>query len=128
MKTIAPFVIAVFVILAIAVPAEAQPYRGYDPRVEQIIGAISGDYRGSYQRYDPYYRRGYDRRYDYRYDSRYRRGRTTVKDLAILSGVVGAVVIAGKIIDSRAGILIDQCHKEAYTPFDISPPAKKTNT
>ena len=34
----------------------------------------------------------------------------------------------GKIIDSRAGILIDQCHKEAYTPFDISPPAKKTNT
>jgi hypothetical protein len=34
----------------------------------------------------------------------------------------------GKIIDSRVGILIDQCHKEAYTPFDISPPAKKTNT
>ena len=24
-----------------------------------------------------------------------------------------------EIIDSRAGILIDQCHKEAYTPFDI---------
>ena len=34
----------------------------------------------------------------------------------------------GKIIDSRVGILIDQCHKEAYMPFDISPPAKKSNT
>ncbi len=34
----------------------------------------------------------------------------------------------GKIIDTRVGILIDQCHKEAYTPFDISPPAKKSNT
>ncbi len=33
-----------------------------------------------------------------------------------------------KIIDSRVGILIDQCHKEAYTPFEISQPAKKSDT
>ena len=33
-----------------------------------------------------------------------------------------------KIIDSRLGILIDRCHKEAYTPFDVPPPAKKSDT
>ena len=33
-----------------------------------------------------------------------------------------------KIIDSRAGIVIDQCHKETYTPFESFPPAKKPET
>jgi hypothetical protein len=28
---------------------------------------------------------------------------------------------ADKIIDSRAGIVIDQCHKETYTPFESFP-------
>jgi hypothetical protein len=32
-----------------------------------------------------------------------------------------AIFIQGnKIIDTRAGIVIDQCHKEAYTPFGVS--------
>jgi hypothetical protein len=36
-----------------------------------------------------------------------------------------AIFIQGdKVIDSRAGIVIDQCHKETYTPFDISTAAK----
>jgi hypothetical protein len=33
-----------------------------------------------------------------------------------------------KIIDSRAGIVIDQCHKETYTPFESFPAAKKPET
>jgi hypothetical protein len=33
-----------------------------------------------------------------------------------------------KVIDSRAGIVIDQCHKEIYTPFESFPPAKKPAT
>jgi hypothetical protein len=33
-----------------------------------------------------------------------------------------------KIIDSRLGILIDRCHKEAYTPFEVARPPKKSNT
>jgi hypothetical protein len=28
-----------------------------------------------------------------------------------------------KIIDQRAGVVIDQCHKETYTPLETSPPA-----
>ncbi len=28
-----------------------------------------------------------------------------------------------KIVDQRAGVVIDQCHKETYTPLDMSPPA-----
>jgi hypothetical protein len=37
-----------------------------------------------------------------------------------------AIFIQGnKIIDTRVGILLDQCHKEAYTPFEISLPPKK---
>jgi hypothetical protein len=29
----------------------------------------------------------------------------------------------GKIIDWRVGVLLDQCHKEAYTPLDVDIPA-----
>ena len=29
---------------------------------------------------------------------------------------------ADKIIDSRTGIVIDQCHKESFTPFELPPP------
>jgi hypothetical protein len=32
---------------------------------------------------------------------------------------------ADKIIDQRAGIVIDQCYKETYTPLEISTVAKK---
>jgi hypothetical protein len=32
---------------------------------------------------------------------------------------------ADKIIDQRAGIVIDQCYKETYTPLEISTAAKK---
>ena len=40
-----------------------------------------------------------------------------------------AIFIQGdKILDSRAGIVIDQCHKETYTPFDISTAAEKPTT
>ena len=40
-----------------------------------------------------------------------------------------AIFIQGnKIIDSRVGILLDQCHKAAYTPFEISLPSKKSET
>ena len=40
-----------------------------------------------------------------------------------------AIFIQGdKIIDFRAGIVIDQCHKETYTPFEIAPAAKKPGT
>jgi hypothetical protein len=40
-----------------------------------------------------------------------------------------AIFIQGnKIIDSRVGILLDQCHKAAYTPFEISLPPKKSET
>jgi hypothetical protein len=35
---------------------------------------------------------------------------------------------ADKIIDSRAGIVIDQCHKETYTPFESFPTTKKPET
>jgi hypothetical protein len=32
-----------------------------------------------------------------------------------------AVFISGdKIVDSRAGIIMDRCHKETYSPFDIA--------
>jgi hypothetical protein len=35
-----------------------------------------------------------------------------------------AIFIQGdKIIDSRGGIVIDQCHKETFQPFDLSSPA-----
>lgn len=33
-----------------------------------------------------------------------------------------------KVIDSRAGIVIDQCHKETYTPLESFPAAKKPAT
>jgi hypothetical protein len=33
-----------------------------------------------------------------------------------------------KIIDLRAGIMIDQCHKETYTPFESFPGARKPET
>jgi hypothetical protein len=40
-----------------------------------------------------------------------------------------AIFIQGnKIIDSRVGILLDQCHKAAYSPFEISLPEKKSET
>ena len=40
-----------------------------------------------------------------------------------------AIFIQGnKIIDSRVGILLDQCHKAAYTPFEVSLPPKKSET
>jgi hypothetical protein len=32
---------------------------------------------------------------------------------------------ADKVIDWRSGIVIDQCHKESYTPFDVAPPANR---
>ena len=35
---------------------------------------------------------------------------------------------SNKIIDSRLGILLDQCHKASYTPFEISLPPKKSET
>ncbi|MDP3697292.1 MAG: hypothetical protein Q8R55_04685 [Candidatus Taylorbacteria bacterium] len=64
MRTITSFVIGVFVVLAMAVSAEAQWGRGYDPRVNMIIGAVTGTdgYRGGYRQpyptrggyYDPY--------------------------------------------------------------------------
>jgi hypothetical protein len=34
----------------------------------------------------------------------------------------------GKIIDQRAGIVIDQCYKETYAPFAVSTAAKKSGT
>jgi len=38
-----------------------------------------------------------------------------------------AIFIQGdKIIDSRAGIVIDQCHKETYTPLELPVVAKKS--
>jgi hypothetical protein len=37
-----------------------------------------------------------------------------------------AIFIQGdKIIDSRAGIVIDQCHKETYTPLELPVVARK---
>ena len=33
-----------------------------------------------------------------------------------------------KVIDSRGGIVIDQCHKETYTPLEIATAAKKPGT
>jgi hypothetical protein len=33
-----------------------------------------------------------------------------------------------KIIDSRAGVVLDQCYKETYTPFESFPTAKKPET
>jgi hypothetical protein len=39
-----------------------------------------------------------------------------------------AIFIQGdKILDWRAGIVIDQCHKQTYSKFEISPPTKKSN-
>ncbi len=32
---------------------------------------------------------------------------------------------ADKVIDWRAGIVVDQCHKESYTPFDLPSATKK---
>jgi len=38
-----------------------------------------------------------------------------------------AIFIQGdKIIDQRAGVVVDQCYKETYAPFAISTAAKKT--
>jgi hypothetical protein len=40
-----------------------------------------------------------------------------------------AIFIQGdKVIDWREGILMDQCHKETYTPLEISAAAKKPGT
>lgn len=40
-----------------------------------------------------------------------------------------AIFLQGdKVIDSRAGIVIDQCHRETYTPFESFPTAKKPET
>ena len=33
-----------------------------------------------------------------------------------------------KILDFRVAVVIDQCHKEAYTPFEIATAAKKPGT
>jgi hypothetical protein len=33
-----------------------------------------------------------------------------------------------KVIDSRGGIVIDQCHKETYTPLETATAAKKPGT
>lgn len=30
-----------------------------------------------------------------------------------------------KVVDWRSGIVIDQCHKESYTPFELPAPVKK---
>jgi hypothetical protein len=39
-----------------------------------------------------------------------------------------AIFIRGdKIVDSRAGILIDRCHKQIYSPFDIAREASPFN-
>jgi hypothetical protein len=34
----------------------------------------------------------------------------------------------GKVIESRSGVLIDQCHKETYTPFELPPTSVKAGT
>jgi hypothetical protein len=40
-----------------------------------------------------------------------------------------AIFIQGnKVIDQRAGIVMDQCYKETYTPFELPVPAKKPTT
>jgi hypothetical protein len=39
--------------------------------------------------------------------------------------VYAIFIQADKIIDQRAGIVLDQCHKETYTPLEISAAAKK---
>ena len=39
--------------------------------------------------------------------------------------VYAIFIQADKIIDQRAGIVIDQCYKETYTPLEISTAAKK---
>jgi len=40
-----------------------------------------------------------------------------------------AIFIQGnKIIDSRAGVVMDQCHKETYTPLELTTAAKKPGT
>jgi len=41
-----------------------------------------------------------------------------------------AIFLQGdKIIDTRAGVVMDQCHKETYTPFEsFPPPPKKPET
>ena len=33
----------------------------------------------------------------------------------------------GRIVDSRIGILLDQCHRETYTPFELSDATKKSD-
>lgn len=58
MKIINSLLLGVFVVLAMAIPAEAQWGRRYDPTTDRIIGAVTGTdgYRGSYRGYrDPYY-------------------------------------------------------------------------
>jgi hypothetical protein len=42
--------------------------------------------------------------------------------------VYAIFIQADKIIDQRAGIVIDQCYKETYTPFEIPTVAKKPAT
>jgi hypothetical protein len=39
--------------------------------------------------------------------------------------VYAIFIQSDKIIDQRAGIVIDQCHKETYTPLEISTAAKQ---
>jgi hypothetical protein len=42
--------------------------------------------------------------------------------------VYAIFIQADKIIDQRAGIVIDQCYKETYTPLEIPAVAKKPAT
>jgi hypothetical protein len=42
--------------------------------------------------------------------------------------VYAIFIQADKIIDQRAGIVIDQCYKETYTPLEIPTVAKKPAT
>jgi hypothetical protein len=42
--------------------------------------------------------------------------------------VYAIFIQADKIIDQRAGIVIDQCYKESYTPLEIPTVAKKPAT
>lgn len=57
MRIITSLLLGVFVVLAMAIPAEAQWGRRYDPTTDMIIGAVTGTdgYRGGYRGYDPYY-------------------------------------------------------------------------
>jgi hypothetical protein len=42
--------------------------------------------------------------------------------------VYAIFIQADKIIDQRAGIVIDQCYKETYTPLEVPTVAKKPAT